>query len=204
MNESLTVSKAGLELITREEGVVLHIYKDQVGLDTIGVGHLLTPSEKASGIFKSGITRDQALDLLKKDVVATQNTIKKYIAVELNQNQFDALASMIFNTGPGPISTGNLGKLINAERFSEVPDEMMKWCHGGGQILPVLQKRRKTESTLFAKLVSTAVDSVSDPIQIQHDVAIPDHEPTIPQDDAPIQLSTWQKIQSGFLNLFKK
>src|SRR3954467_3034015 len=99
VNENLHISTAGLSLLARFEGTVLHIYKDQAGLKTVGVGHLLTPAENASGAFSGGITREEALQLLAKDAAKAENIIKAYIEVELNQNQFDALVSMVFNCG---------------------------------------------------------------------------------------------------------
>lgn len=210
MNEDLKVSSKGLEFITNEEGVVLHVYLDQVKLETIGVGHLLTPSDKASGRFKNGITREQAIDLLKVDVVATENTIKKFISIKLNQNQFDALASMLFNTGPAPVSTGTLGKLINAGKFDEVPAEMAKWCHAGGKILPILQARRIREAKFFSLPmpsidISAVVISNPNPMPIIHPaVPMPDHEPTLPEQDQTLTLSPWQKILGSIAGLFGK
>lgn len=202
MNQDLKVSDAGLEFITNEEGVVLHVYLDQVGLETIGVGHLLTADDKTTGKFKSGITRDQAIALLKKDVLATENTIKKYITVLLNQNQFDALASMLFNTGPSPVVTGTLGKLINAENFTAVPDEMAKWCHAGNKVLPALQARRRREGTLFTKPVEVKAPEpilpVTEPIvPVVQDVPKP--EPIVPVPNPPVRLTFWQEL----MNLFK-
>lgn len=209
MNEDRKVSSVGLELITKEEGVVLHVYKDQIGLLTVGVGHLLTPEDKRTGRFNNGITREQAIELLKQDIVKTQNEIKKYVKVELNQNQFDALASMIFNTGPGPVVTGTLGKLLNAGNFSDVPGEMMKWCHAGGKVLPVLQRRRKTEAALFQKKMEYSpavivIQTEKEPIQIIHpNMPLPEPEPTLPDNDVKLKLTSWQKVQNSFFKLFR-
>ena len=38
------------------EGFRGNIYKDTVGLDTIGYGHKLTPDDLASGSYTSGIS----------------------------------------------------------------------------------------------------------------------------------------------------
>ena len=47
---NLKTSKSGLEFIARWEGIVLHPYMDVAGLWTIGVGHLIKPSDS----FKIG------------------------------------------------------------------------------------------------------------------------------------------------------
>ena len=157
MNNDKNISANGINFIIQEEGLVLHIYPDQLSLPSIGVGHLITSAEKQSGIFKNGITKDHAIELLKKDIVKAQNIIKSYIKVELNQNQFDALSSLIFNCGGSPVITGTLGKVINAGNFADVPAQMEAWCHGNGKVLPVLQKRRKREIALFQKPVDNII-----------------------------------------------
>jgi hypothetical protein len=47
--KKMKTSESGLEFIKDEEGVMLHPYRDPANLLTIGVGHLLTTSEKQSG-----------------------------------------------------------------------------------------------------------------------------------------------------------
>lgn len=203
MNEDLRTSKSGINLIIQEEGLVLHVYKDQAGYPTVGVGHLLTSEEKSSGIFNNGISKEQAIELLKKDLVRTENLIKKYLVYPLNQNQFDALVSMIFNTGGAPIITGTLGKLINAGKIVEVPDEMLKWCYAGGVILPVLQKRRKREATLFQKPLENKIEpNFPEPVKPIHDVVIQERQPNLPPSET-LKLTRWQKIQESFFKFFK-
>ncbi|EMR6006996.1 glycoside hydrolase family protein [Escherichia coli] len=48
------------------------VYKDSLGLDTIGYGHLVLPGEN----FKNGLTEEQAEQLLIKDAQAAYNDAK--------------------------------------------------------------------------------------------------------------------------------
>ena len=145
----MKISEHGLTFIKNEEGCVLHIYKDVAGFPTIGIGHLLTADEKHYGIFNNGITDQQALNILKSDVIRFENVLNAYVKTQLNQNQFDALLSLIFNCGPFPITRGTLGILLNNNEFDKVPDEMLKWCHSGKNVLPILRDRRVREVNLF-------------------------------------------------------
>src|SRR6476620_4109828 len=93
----MQVDQSGLDFIARWEGVVLHVYKDIVGIPTIGVGHFLLPGES----FPIGITRERALEILAKDVANCEDALNRFVTVPLNQNQYNALASFIFNVGVG-------------------------------------------------------------------------------------------------------
>lgn len=147
MNNEMHISTAGLNLIKRFEGFVPRIYND-VSSFAIGYGHNFPESERRK--YQNGITREEADSLLMKDVENVENNIKKYVTVPLNQNQFDALVSMLFNTGSAPIITGTLGKLLNGGDYEGASNEMLKWIHGPDRkILPVLENRRQQEASLF-------------------------------------------------------
>jgi GH24 family phage-related lysozyme (muramidase) len=90
------ISEKGAQLLAQWEGNILHVYKDAVGKDTIGVGHLLTRQELASGViqigdeavaYKDGITEQQSLDLLAQDLDGYNDAVNQ-VLVELTQDQF--------------------------------------------------------------------------------------------------------------------
>lgn len=123
----MKTSDAGLAFIQKEEGTVLKIYKDIAGLETIGVGHLLTADDKSSGRFKDGITNEQALELLRNDVGHAEAAVNDLVKVQLSQNEFDALVSFVFNLGKGALKVSSLLKRLNAGDKAGVPIEMAKW-----------------------------------------------------------------------------
>ena len=152
MNENMTISQNGLNFIKRWEGCVLKQYICPAGKPTIGIGHVVLLNES----FPSVITEDQALEILRKDVLRFETAIKKYITVILNQNQFDALLSFIFNVGEGGIKNTNVAQLINGGKFDKVPKALEEWSkfkvNGQLKVNQGLLNRRKAEGELFISL----------------------------------------------------
>lgn len=154
----MKTSDAGLKMIELAEGNVLKIYKDQAGLDTIGVGHLLTADDKSSKRFENGITQQESIDLLKKDVGFAEKAVESLVKVELTQNQFDALVDFVFNLGKGALQSSTLLKKLNAGDKAAVPAEFMKWNKirnpATGKLEPYkgLTRRRQREADLWNKV----------------------------------------------------
>jgi lysozyme len=155
MNENLTTSQAGIDLITRWEAVILHEYICPAGKRTIGIGHVVLPGES----FPPTITKEFAEQLLAKDLRHFEQAIYRNITVCLNPNQFDALVCFTYNVGEGGIKDKNgltgVGKAVNESRFSDVPAALAEWSHArvNGQLVTLkgLLNRRKSEGELFTK-----------------------------------------------------
>ena len=71
------------------------------------------------------------------------------VGVELNQNQFDALVSWVFNLGPTNLSSSTMLKVVNSRKFSEVPEQIKRWNKVSGVPNEGLMKRRNAEALLF-------------------------------------------------------
>jgi lysozyme len=151
----MKTSAAGLAFVAQEEGTVLHVYKDVAGYETIGIGHLLSPSEKASGVFAKGLTKQQAIDLLARDIVIYESAVNKNVKVPLTQNQFDALVSFAFNNGGGALASSGLLVKLNKGDIPGAADEFLRWCKVriNGELVTNqgLLNRRKRERTIFLK-----------------------------------------------------
>lgn len=156
-----TLSDIGLQLIQGFEGFHRALdggeraqaYRDAVGVLTIGWGH--TRTVKSDDMT---ITRAQAEDLLRSDVSSAEAAVNKAVKVSLNQNQFDALVSFVFNLGEGNFRKSTLLKKLNNGNYAEVPSELLRWVNAGGKPLPGLVRRRKAEATLFEAAPSDAVE----------------------------------------------
>jgi GH24 family phage-related lysozyme (muramidase) len=152
INDEMKTSQIGLELITKWEGLKLNRYTCIAGKPTIGVGHVILPGENYQTI-----TREQAMDILAKDVERFEKAVKKHITVKLNQNQFDALVSFIFNTGEGGIINTGVQKAVNSGNFEIVPEKLLEWSkariNGVLQTNKGLYNRRLSEGQLFSKPV---------------------------------------------------
>lgn len=149
----MKTSEAGLKFIAQEEGTVLHVYLDPVGIPTIGVGHVLRPGES----FPNGITKEQALQLLAQDVRIAEQAVLSNTKVPLNQNQFDALVSFVFNCGGGAYKTSTMLKKLNAGDYEGAANELPRWVYASGKKLPGLVARRNRERALFLKPVPQPV-----------------------------------------------
>lgn len=132
----MRISLNGEKLLEKEEGDILHVYKDKAKLPTIGIGHLLTRSELSSGeiIIKGvrykiadGLTEQQSLDLLAQDVSTAESCVSIAIHVPLTQNQFDALVSLTFNIGTAGFINSSLRKNINAKATDQIETNFLMW-----------------------------------------------------------------------------
>lgn len=140
----MKTSFKGIKLIKDSEATVLHVYKDAVGLPTIGTGHLIKKGE----VFTT-ITAQQADELLMQDLVQFEKGVSSLVKVPLNQNQFDALVSFSFNLGLGNLGSSTLLKKLNASDYAGASLEFSKWTKAGGIVLAGLVKRRAAEKALF-------------------------------------------------------
>lgn len=154
----MQMSENGLALLQQWEGFKLQVYKDSAGFPTIGVGHLITKAEQASGTilingaaveYAGGLTDQQTLDLLAQDVQPAEQAVNAGVTVPLNQNQFDALVSFTFNVGVGAFQSSTLLKLLNQQQYDDVPAQLLRWTRAGGQVVQGLVNRRDNEIKLW-------------------------------------------------------
>lgn len=141
----MNISPAGLAFIKAQEVLRLTPYIDAVGIRTVGYGH----SRWTGG----DITSDQAEQLLQADLRPCLACVAARVNVPLSQPQIDALASLVFNVGPGCLLGTELAEDLNAGNYEEAGDHFLDFCHGivAGQkvVLPVLEARRKAEREMF-------------------------------------------------------
>lgn len=142
--KALTISPQGLALIQKFEGLRLSAYKDAVGIWTIGYGH--TGPDVSPGMT---ITKEQALDLLRKDVARFETCVRENVKVPITQNQFDALVSLCFNIGCTAFANSTLVRLLNQKDYVSAAAEFAKWHKAKGRALEGLLRRRVDEMRLF-------------------------------------------------------
>jgi lysozyme len=155
---TMRMSEKGRQLLSQWEGVRARVYNDSVGLPTIGVGHLLTAQERASGAiaiagqpvrYANGLTPVQVQQLLEQDLARFENAVSNCVTCELDQNQFDALVSLSFNIGPEAFRNSSLVKALNQGNYTDVPDEFRRWTNAGGVESRGLVNRRENEIKLW-------------------------------------------------------
>lgn len=140
----MKISQKGTDLIKSFEGLELKAYKDSVGVTTIGYGS--TGSHVSMGMT---ITKEQAEQLLKKDLERFEKGVSDIVKVPLNQNQFDALVSFSFNLGLGSLKSSTLLKKLNFSDYIGASKEFERWNRAGGKVLAGLTRRRIAERDLF-------------------------------------------------------
>ena len=135
-----------LDMIKESEGLRLYAYlPTPVDRWTIGYGHTKTAY---SGMK---ITHLGAEELLREDVKWVEACILKYVKVPLNQNQFDALGSFIYNLGETNFRGSTLLKLLNSGNYAQAAEELLRWDKQKGNTLKGLTIRRIKERELFLK-----------------------------------------------------
>lgn len=157
------INDAGVALIKEFEGYQKNPYKDPVGLWTVGYGHLCGGGKDSSCSdtgFSYPLTEATATALLKKDLPNYTTCLRDNLnasKVKLNQNQWAALTSFVFNLGCGNFRSSSLmTRLNNGEAPNTViAQELPKWNKAGGSVLAGLTRRRAAEVTL-AKTATTA------------------------------------------------
>mgnify|MGYP001384206328 CR=1 FL=1 len=141
----MKTSERGINLIQHFEGFYNKPYYCPAGVLTIGYGTVIQDPTP----YMNGITKEQATELMMKEVVRNEKSIGRLIVAPLNQNQFDALISFVYNLGAGNLQISTLRRKINSLDYAGAANEFLKWCKAGGRVLPGLVRRRKVEAELF-------------------------------------------------------
>ena len=138
-------SDVGLALLKRSEGLRLRVYSDIAGLPTIGYGHQLMDANA----YPNGIDEAFAEKLLAQDVQDASDAVKRLVTVDLTQGQFDALVDFVFNLGASRFSSSTLLKDLNAGRYEDAAEQLLRWDHAGQIEVAGLKARRQAELALW-------------------------------------------------------
>lgn len=115
---------------------------------TVGYGHTSTAYEGMT------VTEEEARELLRRDLNEAERCVNSYVSVKLNQNQFDALVSFVFNVGCPAFRGSTLLRRLHAGEIEKIPFELNKWIYDNGKVLNGLIRRRATEGELFTRPVN--------------------------------------------------
>lgn len=134
-------------LIKFYEKLKLVAYRCPAGIPTLGWG-------STRGVQMGMIwTQDQAENAFRRDLATVEEFLLRHVHVSLLQQEFDALASWVFNIGGAKCAESTLLKLLNMGEKNDSADQLLRWnkgtVKGEKKVLPGLTKRRWTERHLF-------------------------------------------------------
>ena len=140
------INLTGIALVKSYEGCKLEAYPDPAtGGEpwTIGFGSTLG--------CKPGlrITMDEAEQRLRHDLESAELCVANHVSVPLNDNQFAACVSFVFNLGCGNFGKSTLLKLIEAQDYAGAAEQFPRWNKAAGKVMEGLTRRRAAERALF-------------------------------------------------------
>ncbi len=147
MTPTLKTSLAGRRLIKGFEGFRRKAAPAPGGGWVIGHGHTRSARPGVS------ITEDDADKLLIYDLMPVETAINAHVAPPLTQNQFDALASLVFNIGTENFLNSTVLARLNAGRALDAAMAFDQWrstlVDGQPVVVDALVRRRAAERALF-------------------------------------------------------
>lgn len=142
----MNYSENAVDLILSSRPYYKTITKSWNGHFYIGYYHLLG----VSNTYKSDtISKKEAVTLLLKDLERISKQLNKHITVVINQNQFDALVSLVYDIGIKAFISDELLELINKEKLTEASGHFRRFNKYMKKPVYQLIKSRKLEIELF-------------------------------------------------------
>jgi lysozyme len=111
-------------------------------------------------------TKKQAEQALQRDLGVFEAAVTRHVSVPMNQNQFDALVSFVYNIGETQFAGSSVLKRFNAGDPVGAARAFALWNKSKGKVMPGLVTRRAREAALFTKPA---------------DDELPDDQPVMPQ-----------------------
>jgi len=152
MAEITQLDEAGINLLIEFEGCVLHPYRDQVGIPTIGIGMTYYPETgkkvtmQDNPLASIAEAHRQFLLLVKPFELAVYSTTRD----DLTQNNFNALVCFTYNIGTGGYKGSTVHRLVNASVIgAPLKDAFLMWDKADGKVLQDLVNRRTREYNVY-------------------------------------------------------
>jgi len=162
----MKTSQNGIDLIQHYESmhdgdlsdIGLTPKQDPKGIWTEGYGHAMFyngrylngDTDQAKAIELSVIhTVEDAIRVLQSDLFKNEKLLDS-LSLPLNQNQFDALISFVFNIGSGNFASSTLLRRIVMKTEPDlITDAFLMWNKCAGKELKGLTYRRQSEALLY-------------------------------------------------------
>jgi GH24 family phage-related lysozyme (muramidase) len=146
----LETSDAMKRAMMEEEGVRYTVYRDPIGLPTVGVGHLVTPADNLR--VGQTISESRVLDLLDADLAHAEQAVRDLVGhLPLYQHEFDALVDLVFNVGAGNVSehrSPRLNAAVQTGDYDAIAQEL-QYEYAAGQKPRGLEFRSERRTSIF-------------------------------------------------------
>jgi lysozyme len=150
----MKMTPEGIAFLVSEEGLRTKMYKDVVGIPTIGVGHVILPNEQH--LLTATLSRIEVMNLLEADISARFGPgVTKRLTRPATPNQLAAMISLCFNIGTAGFAQSGVCRLHNAgvTDAAAITTAFSAWCKvtvkGQKVVNAGLLARRKREAALY-------------------------------------------------------
>jgi len=147
MTGRIKTGESGLNLIKGYEGLRMTAHYAPTEEWTVGYGHTSTARHGMS------VTESDAERLLRDDLSPIESLLAETVRAPLNQNEHDALISLIFNIGEENFRHSTVLRKLNAgdKLGAAAAFEMWTKAHVNGELVTLdgLVRRRAAEKSLF-------------------------------------------------------
>ena len=141
---SLSVSESGLDLIKRFDRFLDAPQRQPSGQSLIGYRYVMRPADQ--DLIRMG---EKDADLLLREALrCIEIYLNSSVRVELDQHEFDALASLVFDVGMGTFDRSDLRAMLNRGDKAGAAYALQHWV---GPSSADVRPRRNAEATLFLR-----------------------------------------------------
>lgn len=137
-------------------GKCLTAYKCPAGKWTIGIGNTYYADYGNRVEEGDVLTKEEAIELFYDVIVTFENYVNRYVLSDINQNQFDALVSFVYNNKVESFKKSTLLKMVNSDPNNlDIHKEWMKWVYftnpktGKKEVSVGLENRRAAELGVY-------------------------------------------------------
>ncbi len=141
----MEISATAIDWIRREEGFFARPSRNLVGQLAIGHGHTY-------GVHADtrAVTEAEADALLRADLIESYGPAVDARGLHLNQNQFDAVCSFVYQMGVGVLSpSGTFGSYVQVSDWNGAANALLLYDTVDQHVVPALTIRRTMERALL-------------------------------------------------------
>lgn len=140
-----------VSLVKKWEGFRAKPYLCPANVWTIGYGTTRLPDGTPVGPDTPEVTEAEAEELMRHELErCVRSALFRSPILQWFPERLGAIASFIFNLGPGRYAQSTLRRRINQQDWESAFEEIQRWVYAGGRRLPGLIARRKEEASYLS------------------------------------------------------